>query len=129
MYGGSLREADGNGARDEVRALRLQASKPHHCVRGEITSLASECNCARGALVSDAPAHPVRCPSRSAHTIVADIHRVIATFLIKQAWLKRGEAYTGAVTLIKRFGSAASRDMRLACLGSTSLEFYTERLK
>jgi energy-coupling factor transporter ATP-binding protein EcfA2 len=33
-------------------------------------------------------------------------HRVIATFLIKQAGLKRAEAATGAVTLIQRFGSA-----------------------
>jgi hypothetical protein len=36
------------------------------------------------------------------------IHRVIATFLIKQAVLKRSEADTGAVTPIQRFGSAAN---------------------
>ena len=35
-------------------------------------------------------------------------HRVIATFLIKQAGFKRAEAATGAVTLIQRFGSAAN---------------------
>jgi len=33
---------------------------------------------------------------------------VIATFLIKQAGLKRSEAHTGAVTLVQRFGSAAN---------------------
>jgi hypothetical protein len=36
------------------------------------------------------------------------IHRVIASFLIKQAKLKRSAADTGAVTLIQRFGSAAN---------------------
>jgi hypothetical protein len=33
------------------------------------------------------------------------IHRVIASFLIKHAGLKRRAADTGAVTLIQRFGS------------------------
>lgn len=36
------------------------------------------------------------------------IHRAIATFLIKQAGLKRSEAQTGATPLIQRFGSAAN---------------------
>ena len=36
------------------------------------------------------------------------IHRVIATFLIKQSGLKRSPAHSGAVTLIQRFGSAAN---------------------
>ena len=36
------------------------------------------------------------------------VHRVIATFLIQQAGLKRAEAQSGAVTLIQRFGSAAN---------------------
>jgi Putative transposase len=44
------------------------------------------------------------------------IHRVIATFLIKQAGLKRTEADTGAVTLIQRFGSAANLNIHLHCL-------------
>ena len=45
------------------------------------------------------------------------IHRgVIATFLIKQAGLKRREADTGAVTLIQRFGSAANLNIQLHCL-------------
>jgi hypothetical protein len=45
------------------------------------------------------------------------IHRgVIATFLIKQAGLKRREADTGAVTLIQRFGSAANLNIHLHCL-------------
>jgi hypothetical protein len=44
------------------------------------------------------------------------IHRVIATFLIKQAGLKRREANTGAVTLIQRFGSAANLNIHLHCL-------------
>jgi Putative transposase/Transposase zinc-binding domain len=44
------------------------------------------------------------------------IHRVIATFLIKQAKLKRRQASTGAVTLIQRFGSAANLNIHLHCL-------------
>ena len=44
------------------------------------------------------------------------IHRVIASFLIKQAGLKRSEADTGAVTLIQRFGSAANLNIHLHCL-------------
>jgi hypothetical protein len=44
------------------------------------------------------------------------IHRVIATFLIKQAGLKRTEANTGAVTLIQRFGSAANLNIHLHSL-------------
>ena len=44
------------------------------------------------------------------------IHRVIARFLIKQAGLKHGEADTGAVTLIQRFGSAANLNIHLHCL-------------
>jgi hypothetical protein len=44
------------------------------------------------------------------------IHRVIATFLIKQAKLKRRQAGTGAVTLIQRFGSAANSNIHLHCL-------------
>ena len=36
------------------------------------------------------------------------IHRAIATFLFKQTGQKRVQATTGAVTLIQRFGSAAS---------------------
>ena len=41
------------------------------------------------------------------------IHRVIATFLIKQSGLKRSQAHTGAVTLIQRFGSAANLNIHL----------------
>jgi hypothetical protein len=41
---------------------------------------------------------------------------VIASFLIKQAGLKRTEANTGAVTLIQRFGSAANLNIHLHCL-------------
>ena len=44
------------------------------------------------------------------------IHRVIATFLIKQSGLQRGQAHTGAVTLIQRFGSAANLNIHLHCL-------------
>ena len=43
-------------------------------------------------------------------------HRVISTFLIKQAGLKRNEAKTGAITLIQRFGSAANLNIHLHCL-------------
>ena len=39
------------------------------------------------------------------------VHRVIASFLIKQAGLKR--AATGAVTLIQRFGSAANLNIHI----------------
>ena len=44
------------------------------------------------------------------------VHRVIATFLAKQAGLKRRAADTGAVTLIQRFGSAANLNIHLHCL-------------
>jgi len=44
------------------------------------------------------------------------IHRVIATFLIKQSGRKRAQAHTGAVTLIQRFGSAANLNIHLHCL-------------
>ena len=44
------------------------------------------------------------------------IHRVIASFLLKQAGLKRASADTGAVTLIQRFGSAANLNIHLHCL-------------
>jgi hypothetical protein len=47
---------------------------------------------------------------------VLQIHRVIASFLIKQAGLKRSAADTGAVTLIQRFGSAANLNIHLHCL-------------
>jgi Putative transposase. len=45
--------------------------------------------------------------------LLQTVHQVIATFLIKQAGLKRAEAATGAVTLIQRFGSAANLDLHL----------------
>ncbi|MGH8472943.1 MAG: transposase, partial [Gammaproteobacteria bacterium] len=41
------------------------------------------------------------------------VHRVIATFLIHQAGLRRTQAETGAVTLIQRFGSAANLNIHL----------------
>ena len=44
------------------------------------------------------------------------IHRVIATFLIKQSGLQRAQAHSGAVTLIQRFGSAANLNIHLHCL-------------
>lgn len=44
------------------------------------------------------------------------IHRIIASFLIKQAGLKRTAANTGAVTLIQRFGSAANLTIPRHCL-------------
>ena len=44
------------------------------------------------------------------------IHRVIATFLVKQSGLKRSQAHTGAVTLIQRFGSAGNLNIHLHCL-------------
>jgi Putative transposase len=44
------------------------------------------------------------------------IHRVIASFLIKQAGLKRSAADTAALPLIQRFGSAANLNIHLHCL-------------
>ena len=44
------------------------------------------------------------------------VHRVISTFLIQQAGLKRAEAQSGAVTLIQRFGSAANLNIHSHCL-------------
>ena len=44
------------------------------------------------------------------------IHRVIATFLIKQSGLQRSQAHSGALTLIQRFGSAANLNIHLHCL-------------
>ena len=41
------------------------------------------------------------------------IHRVIATYLIKQAGVERSAAAIGAVTLIQRFGSAANINIHL----------------
>ena len=41
------------------------------------------------------------------------IHRVIASFLLKQAGLKRCAADTGTVTLIQRFGAAANLNIHL----------------
>jgi hypothetical protein len=41
------------------------------------------------------------------------IHRVIATYLIRQAGVKRSAAATGAVTLIQSFGSAANLNIHL----------------
>jgi Putative transposase/Transposase zinc-binding domain len=49
-------------------------------------------------------------------SVLQIIHRVIATFLIKQAGVKRQDAGTGAVTLIQRFGSAANLNIHLHCL-------------
>ena len=46
------------------------------------------------------------------------IHRVIATYLIKQAGVKRGEAATDALTLIQSFGSASRFRRRSRCAPS-----------
>ena len=54
------------------------------------------------------------------------VHRVIATFLIKQTGLKRAEAATGAVTLIQRFGSAANLNIHLHCLVLDGVYHTTE---
>ena len=40
--------------------------------------------------------------------ILQIIHRAIARFIIDQTGIKRDQAANGAVTLIKRFGSAAN---------------------
>jgi len=54
--------------------------------------------------------------SDTIYTSVVIEDRVIATFLIQQAGLKRAEAQSGAVTLIQRFGSAANLNIHLHCL-------------
>ena len=40
------------------------------------------------------------------------VHRVITRFLLDQAGLKAGQADSGAVTLMQRFGSAANLNIR-----------------
>ena len=44
------------------------------------------------------------------------VHRVITSFLLSQAGLKRTGADAGAITLIQRFGSAANLNVHLHCL-------------
>ena len=44
------------------------------------------------------------------------VHRAIARFLIQQAGLEGGQAHSGAVSLIQRFGSAANWNIHLHCL-------------
>ena len=44
------------------------------------------------------------------------VHRVITRHLLGQSGLKPDEAYSGAVTLIQRFGSAANLNIHLHCL-------------
>jgi len=44
------------------------------------------------------------------------VHRAITRFLLDQAGLKPGQADSGAVTLIQRFGSAANLNIHLHCL-------------
>ena len=48
--------------------------------------------------------------------VLQTVHRVISTFLIKQAGLQCTQAATFAVTLIQRFGSAANLNIHLHCL-------------
>ena len=44
------------------------------------------------------------------------VHRIITRFLLDQTGLKAGQADSGAVTLIQRFGSAANLNIHLHCL-------------
>ena len=44
------------------------------------------------------------------------VHRAISRFLLDQAGLKAEQADSGAVTLIRRFGSAANLNIHLRCL-------------
>ena len=59
--------------------------------------------------------------------VVQVVHRVIGTFLIKQAGLKHTDASTGAVTLIQRFGSAAN--LNPICTASCGLDLRMLRYK
>ena len=69
-----------------------------------------------GALVSDPPAHPVRRPSRTALTAVADHSPRYCQIPDQTIGTKRSLAHSGAVTLIQRFGSAANLNIYLHCL-------------
>lgn len=44
------------------------------------------------------------------------VHRLISRFLPKLAGVKADEADSGAVTLIRRFGSAANLNIHLHCM-------------
>ena len=44
------------------------------------------------------------------------VHRVITRHLLDQTGFKAGQADSGAVTLIQRFGSAANLNIHLHCL-------------
>lgn len=44
------------------------------------------------------------------------VHRMLTRFLLEQAGLKADQADSGAVTLIRRFGSAANLNIHLHCL-------------
>ena len=75
---------------------------------------------------------PLRCLFAAHPQLLALVlqitHRVISTFLIKQAGLKRSEAQSGAVTLIQRFGSAANLNIHLHCLVLDEVYHTTEGL-
>ncbi len=75
---------------------------------------------------------PLRLPFAAHPKLLAPVlqivHRVIATFLIRQAGLQRTEAKTGAVTLIQRFGSAANLNIHLHCLVLDGVYRSTEGL-
>jgi Putative transposase len=72
-------------------------------------------------------AHPVGRPSAAAlRRCCKSFIGSSATFLIKQAGLKRCEAHTGAVTRIQRFGSAANLNIHLHCLVLDGVDQRTE---
>jgi hypothetical protein len=75
---------------------------------------------------------PLRCLFAAHPQLLAPVlqitHRVISSFLIKQAGLKRIEAQSGAVTLIQRFGSAANLNIHLHCLVLDGVYRTTEGL-
>ena len=52
----------------------------------------------------------------AAQPVLQVVHRVITRFLLDQAGTKADQADSGAVTLIRRFGSAANLNVHLHCL-------------
>jgi hypothetical protein len=54
------------------------------------------------------------------------VYRVIATHLIKKAGLTHKTAHTGAVTLIKRFGSALNLNIHFHSIANYSFVLHSE---
>ena len=93
---------------------RLDHLKPNGAAGGKNGGADRDCH-GRDETAQDMP-YSVRCPAALLAPTLQVIHRVIATFLIKQSGLKPRQANMGAVMLIQRFGSAANLNIHLHCL-------------